>query len=62
MRRAYIARLSPKGQITIPVRCLHELGWVKGKTRLTRSRARGALVIAPATDSEPGAAKEAASL
>jgi len=58
MRRCYIATLSPKGQITIPVRCLRELGWVKGKTRLTRSGVRGAAVIAPVTDSGPVASKE----
>ena len=47
MRRCYIAKLSPKGQITIPVACLRELGWVKGQTRLRRSKARGAMIIAP---------------
>ena len=54
MRRCYIATLSPKGQITIPVRCLAELGWVKGRTKLTRSSVRGVAVIAPATGSGSG--------
>jgi len=47
MRRSYITTLSPKGQITIPADCLRELGWVKGKTRLRRSRARGGMRLAP---------------
>jgi bifunctional DNA-binding transcriptional regulator/antitoxin component of YhaV-PrlF toxin-antitoxin module len=47
MSRLFIARVSPKGQITIPARCLRELGWVKSQIRLTRSKARGALVVAP---------------
>jgi bifunctional DNA-binding transcriptional regulator/antitoxin component of YhaV-PrlF toxin-antitoxin module len=62
MRRCYFATLSSKGQITIPVRCLRELGWVKGKTRLTRSWQRGAAVIAPVKARETDAAKEATSL
>ena len=46
MKRFYIAKLSPKGQITIPSQCLRDLGWVKGRTTLTRATARGAAIIA----------------
>jgi len=57
MRRTYIAILSPKGQITIPATCLRELGWVKGRTRLVRSRVRGGMVVVPMIDGERTASK-----
>jgi bifunctional DNA-binding transcriptional regulator/antitoxin component of YhaV-PrlF toxin-antitoxin module len=57
MRRCSITTLSAKGQVTIPVRCLAEWGWVKGRTKLRRSSVRGAAVIAPVKDSGPGSSR-----
>ncbi len=61
MKRVYSAKLSPKSQITIPAKCLRELGWVKDKSRLVRTRVRGGMLITPVTGSGPAASKEGTS-
>ena len=46
-RKIYYAKLSPKGQITIPAEAIRRMGWLRGKTRLYLGRVGNAIVITP---------------
>jgi bifunctional DNA-binding transcriptional regulator/antitoxin component of YhaV-PrlF toxin-antitoxin module len=53
-RKVFSAKLSPKGQITIPADVIRRMGWLKGRTRLYLGRVGNALVITP---DEPAGAR-----
>ena len=52
LEAAMAATVTAKGQITIPMACLRELGWIKGKTKLRRSKLRGAVLLTPVQGGE----------